>query len=337
VSSARILLRTGGLGDVVMALAAAKAMKALTGDQILVLTSERFVDLARCCPDVDRVMTLERLLPQERRAVELGRRLGRLYDLNPATFGIAREHQVDAYLWAAGLEAPPALKQVELNVPETAVRSMQRKAEQAGWRADGVVLHPARGDLNRTWSAQRWTELAQRLGDHGYPVALIGASDPQKGAFSLPGVRAANLIGQLDPLETVGLLRRSAALITTDSGPLHLAAASDAAIVGIFSVVRGANRLPFRHGRLGWNAIAVEPTCPSFPCYRELNRPEVLIPLVESAGSGGPSLARVFGDWCLQPQSRFACLQNEIGVDAVLEALSSLARTPSPSAALAAS
>ena len=328
MTSARILLRTAGLGDVLMALAAAKAMKALTGDQILLATSERYIDIARACPHVDYVMALERLLPSELKALQLGRRLGRLYELNPVGYGLAREHQVDAYLWAAGLEAPPELKQVELRLSQTVLDSAETKFRRAGVREGSVVLHPADGDPNRTWPVERWTELAQMLGRLGYSVALIGAREGSKGAFELPGAPAISLIGQLDPLETVALLRRSAALITTDSGALHLAAATDVPIVGIFTVVRGRNRLPFRNGCAGWNAVAIEPPCPSFPCYRELNRPEVAIPLFEEAKGSGAAINQIFVEWCLQPQSKYACVRESISTAVVLKGLTDLVRAP---------
>ena len=48
-------------------------------------------------------------------------------------------------------------------------------------------------------------------------------------------------------------------LISPDSGPIQLAAATDIGIVGIYSVIAGANRLPYRHGAAMWRAVAVEP------------------------------------------------------------------------------
>jgi len=321
MSSARILFRTGGLGDVVMALAAAQAMKALTGDQILLVTSRAFGDIARACPHVDHVLHIESLSPLEQRAIDLGQRLRRFYDLNPVAFGLAREHQVDAYLWAAGLEAPAAQKQIQLVLPGAVVQRTRAKARRAGVRERSVVLHPAVGDPNRTWPQERWTELARLLGERGYPVVLIGATDRHKGAQPLPDCGAISLIGHLDALETVALLRDSLALITTDSGPVQLAGATEAAIVGIYSVVRGRNRLPFRHGQPGWNAIAIEPDCPSFGCYRHLNRPEVAAPLLEAVVGGRASLAQALGEWCVQPESQYACLRSRVRPDAVMTAL----------------
>jgi ADP-heptose:LPS heptosyltransferase len=335
-TSARVLLRAGGLGDVVMALAAAKAMKALTGDQIVLGTSKPYVDVARACPHVDHVITLENVAANELKAVELARRLGRLYQFSPVTFGLAREHQVDAYLWAAGLEAPAALKDVDLELPTEVSDSAAAKLRQAGVPDGCVVLHPADGDPNRTWPAERWTELAGRLHGLGHPLVLIGARSGDKGAFDLPDAPAVNLIGQLSALETVALLRRSAALVTTDSGALHLAAASDVAIVGIFSVVRGANRLPFRHGAAAWNCRAVEPPCMFFPCYRTLNRADVLIPLFENAKGDGSVVNQVFKQWCPELRARYSCLQRSIEVTTVIAALSELVRAPAASAATSA-
>jgi ADP-heptose:LPS heptosyltransferase len=321
MSSARILYRDGGMGDVLMALAAAKAIRHLTGEPVVLVTNAAYVPLAKACPHVDRVFSKSELGAAGHEAISRSRALGRFHDLNPVSFGAAREHQIDAYLWSAGLEAEPALKQLELHLPAESERAAAAKLDAAGVGRDAIVLHPAVSDPNRTWPHERWEALCAELVAFGKPVVLIGAADGNKSARRIAGPGIIDLIGELDLFDTVALLRRADALVTVDGGPLHLAGASDVAIVGLFSVVAGKNRMPFRHGEAGWRSLAIESDCPQFPCYRALNRPEVYTRVMIDARTHGKGVNDVFATWCPNEAHRYACMQQGHQVEHVISAL----------------
>ncbi|MBK8741330.1 MAG: hypothetical protein IPM02_18235 [Betaproteobacteria bacterium] len=119
-----------------------------------------------------------------------------------------------------------------------------------------VLLHPGGGDPNRTWPQKRWVELAQVLIAEGDQVVRIGAGSPGDGRWvlDLPVPDILDAAQRLSLLATVALMRQADLLVSTDSGPVQLAAASDFSIVGLYSVVPGRNRLPFRHGQPMWHA-----------------------------------------------------------------------------------
>ena len=120
-------------------------------------------------------------------------------------------------------------------------------------------------------------------------------------------------------------MRESDLLVSSDSGPVQLAAATDIGIVGLYSVVPGRNRLPYRHGAAMWRARAVEPACPSFPCYDRMHDPAVMAPYVEALRSGTLDGGRMLSQWCPEDQS-YRCLRADIGTSQVLSACAELLR-----------
>ena len=317
------LTRTGGLGDVLMALAAAKALKLAIGAPVRLVTAPAYRALAEACPHLDQVLTTA---DEARSALEDVRRsaaAGRVRNLDPASFGSAPRHQVDAYLDAFGVTAPPADKDIQLNLPEPV---LERAATQvAGFPALGrsrrILLHPASGDPNRTWPAAYWTALCAGLLAAGHQVVRVGqtrAADG-RGIHPLEDPRVLQAVDLPGALDFVALCRSADLLVSTDSGPIQLAGATDLAMVGLYTVVPGRNRLPFRHGAAGWAATAVEPSCPCFPCYQFLNDPAVMAPFHAAVREGTLTAPRLFAEWCVREEP-FVCLREEILPDRVLRA-----------------
>lgn len=268
------LCRLGGLGDVCMMLAAAGAVKKTVGWRVEVITGSPYVKLAQHCPHVDRVIGPDLVSNQAQREV---------INLGPAHFGQQPGHQIDNYLKAIGVVADDKDKCLDLTYRSWGYNLPVKKR---------VVLHPGITDPNRTWPLEHWNELAIMLIRAGYEVGVIGSKDSADGRsmFTLDDKEVIDMTRQSndeDPLiGTLNAFNHSDLLVSADSGPIQLAGASDIAIVGIYSVVSGKQRLPFRRGKQGWNAIAVEPDCPYHPCYghmREFPR---------------ENLGKFFAEWC---------------------------------------
>jgi hypothetical protein len=313
--------RHSGMGDVLMALGAAKALKAISDRPIAMITAPQFRDIVESCPHVDEVME---------DVSALGGRWQNIkhINLNPSAYGTSRLHQIDAYLQAFGVSAPAAMKNIELNLDTAAEDEADRLI--ASWPAQAtgqarILLHVGQGDPNRTWPSERWTELAASLVESGHQVVLIGSGDSllgQNTAAAVQGVLCA--VNALSAQGTVALMRRSDGLISADSGPVQLAAASDIAIVALFSVVAGSCRLPFRHGVARWRAEEVKPSCSFYPCYRQMEDPQVLEPFAAAIQNGSLSVSKLFSHWCPDGGS-FACMNSQITVPMVLDALARVA------------
>ncbi|WNC89639.1 glycosyltransferase family 9 protein [Paraburkholderia sp. FT54] len=313
--------RHSGMGDVLMALGAAKALKAISDRPVAMVTSPSFRALAQACPHVDLVVD---------DVAEVGQQYANVkhVNLNPAGFGLSRLHQVDAYLQAFGVSAEAALKDVELTLDASATADAQRLIDSWPSRAPRQVrtlLHVGQGDPNRTWPVQRWAELAQTLIGQGHQVVLIGSGDKLRDPSAMtevPGVLSA--VNALSAEGTVALMRQSDVLVSADSGPVQLAAASDIGIVVMFSAVAGSCRLPFRHGEAQWRAEEVKPSCGFYPCYRQMQDPAVIAPFHVALQNQTLSVGKLFSDWCPDGGS-FACMTQQITVPMVVEALTRVA------------
>ena len=317
--------RMSGMGDVVMTFPIARLLKKkFPGTEVNLTTAWAYKHLVDANPDIDRFIppdVFDAYLIFEPRAVVL----------DAARYGYASWHQIDAYLSRFELEGAPEEKEIRIQVPDVAreqvsriledVRRQYRKSGASEWHKM-VLLHPAKGDPNRTWPKERWEELARLLTASGNLVITVGSdtASVNRGVHTLDVGNVVHLENRLSPMEFVALCQEADVLVSTDSGPIQLAAATDIAIVGIYSVVRGEHRLPYRHGKAGWNAVAVEPACPFKGCYEKMNDEIFMKPYWEQIQQGKLAPAEMFSSWCIH-HDKFACMRHMITVDQVWEAL----------------
>jgi len=321
-ATAYCLIRSDGMGDMLLALGAAKALKRLRGALIFIGTNQQHVALARACPYVDEVFTNNdefQAIVARYPDVQLS-----VAQLDRASFGIAPRHQTDAYLDELGLSAAPDEKNIELRSDDEAIAQVARWLEAQPPLAPGrarILLHASAGDPNRTWPQEHWQSLAGRLISDGHQVIAIS----HRSKVANRGVQALDAPGLLrsdeswDGLGRLALMRRSHVLISPDSGPIQLAAATDIGIVGIYSVIAGANRLPYRHGVAAWRAVAVEPSCKQAPCYEKINDPQVVDRYRREVMGGSNDAPRLFAEFCLVPE-RYRCMLQENSVERVCAA-----------------
>ena len=325
------LERHAGMGDVVMALAAANALKQIAGKPLYFVTSEAMRPLAEVSPVFDGIFTDANeaaVLDEQYR--EQGGVLRA--DLSPARYGLSRLHQVDAFLEHFGQMAPASAKEIVLRDPNEEVHA--RFAESVPPPAPGrkrVLIHAAVGDANRTWPAAKWRELCERLSRDGHQVVLIGMSTllSDRGVHKIDADNVVDATERISLLETLALMRRSDVLVSTDSGPVQLAGATPIHIVSIYSVSSGRQRLPFRRGAFGWRATALAPSCSFTPCYKYIHDMEVV------ARVKPPSLLRLYSDWCINPE-KYRCMSEEITVDLAYRAVCDALAEPAASQPVAA-
>jgi ADP-heptose:LPS heptosyltransferase len=201
-----------------------------------------------------------------------------------------------------------------LEVPGAARISLQRRLDVLGLPHEGyVVLQPSASFLSKQWPVERFLELSgktKELSGRDVIVTLPGA--PRLGREGPSGLRklllgrgaddhatsssladtGGKLAGRLPVLsdlplgELVALMGAASLYVGNDSGPMHLAAALDTPVVGIFGSSDPRRWHPWgTHQRTLWAGLECS------PCH---------------------------GKWCANPE-RHACLER-IGVDAVLEA-----------------
>ena len=146
------------------------------------------------------------------------------------------QHLVEALGFANGSPEPRVV------VPETATRAAESILTDAGWTgtAPFVAIAPgaAYGGAKR-WPPRSFAEVADALAADGVRSILIGsAADAATGREVMDRITRRdsilNLIGRTDLPALAGILARCRALITNDSGAMHLAAAIGVPVTAVF-------------------------------------------------------------------------------------------------------
>ena len=132
-----------------------------------------------------------------------------------------------------------------------------------------IAVAPFSRWTSKNWPAARFSEAIRLLRDRcGARVYLIGGPGDRDGAQAIAdaaGAPAANLCGRLSLIESAGLLSHCSALLTNDSGPMHLAVALGVRCVAPFGPTAAERTGPYGPG----HAVLRAP-CPKAPCRRRV-------------------------------------------------------------------
>lgn len=171
----------------------------------------------------------------------------------PATRG----HQLDDYTaLLAALNAPRVVDDVPtIRLPKAIRERGRKRLLSIGLHLDRPVFGIHAGGLYgraKHWGDSRYVEIINRLRLEGFDVVLLTSpgerEQAQKIATTCNGVPMVGHDG--DVLELAAAISQCAAVITNDSGPLHVAAALSVPSVSIFgptdpdrTVIAGASRV----------------------------------------------------------------------------------------------
>lgn len=115
--------------------------------------------------------------------------------------------------------------------------------EQASGRLPEQVL--------RRWPVESYVALAQHLLERGWEVVLLGGPEDTWVEPYFQQLQVTDYIGKLTLPEFVSACDQCDAVITHDTGPLHLAGLSDTCLIGIFGPTDPATRVPRRPYAMG--------------------------------------------------------------------------------------
>ena len=267
-----IIFAPNWLGDAVMALPAiADVRRGSPRATIAIAARQSVAPLFGMVPGIDEVITLVEgvekgigtgrsfdtaiLLPNSFHAAVIARRAGipdrwgyrtgwrgllltRAVDRAPA--GI---HQVEYYQHLVhALGFPTGPNEPRLDVSPDVRAGARRALEQAGWdgRAPLVALAPgaAHGGAKR-WAPPSFAEVAHGLAVDGVRSVLIGSDTDAPAGRAIESAlgdstTVMNLIGRTDLATLAGVLAMARALVTNDSGAMHLGAAIGTPITALF-------------------------------------------------------------------------------------------------------
>ena len=265
-----VILAPNWLGDAVMALPAiADVRRAVPSASITVAARGSIAPLFALAPDVDETLTLggaeaetlaagrfdtALLLPNSTRAALVARRAGiperwgyrtgwrgaLLTRAIPAPRGV---HQIEYYQHLVrALAFPSGPSEPRVTVTQRARDAGRTLLMESGWNGltPLVALAPgaAYGGAKR-WPPAYFAELADGLAADGVQCVIVGAAADAGTAHDVERSAKASrpivsLIGRTDLPTLAGVFDNCRALVTNDSGAMHLAAAVGIAVTAMF-------------------------------------------------------------------------------------------------------
>jgi 3-deoxy-D-manno-octulosonic-acid transferase/heptosyltransferase-1 len=130
-----------------------------------------------------------------------------------------------------------------------------------------VAINPVALWETKLWRNHRFAQVADRLvRDDQVEVVFTGGPDDRQvveSILEMMTVPAANLAGRTSLTQLAALYRLSAVLITTDTGPMHLAAAVGTTVVALFGPTA-----PWRTGPFGADHRIVRTAPACSPCFK---------------------------------------------------------------------
>ena len=160
---------------------------------------------------------------------------------------------------------------VVYDVPMTAVDHRESASLLEHNRIDGsrplVAINPVALWETKLWLNDRFAVLADRMIEEmGVDVVFTGGPDDRPlvdGILVRMKAPAANLAGKTRLKTLAALYTRAALLVTTDTGPMHLAAAVGTPVVALFGPTAPWRTGPFGEGH---RVVRTAPSCS--PCFK---------------------------------------------------------------------
>lgn len=155
-----------------------------------------------------------------------------------------------------------------------------RPSQEARRRADELLISggvPPEAPMvalvpGARWESKRWTvkgfaSLGDMLaGSLGMQVLLVGSGEDSQINSMICGAmthKALDLSGRTDIQLLMAVLERAAVVVSTDSGPMHMAAALGTPVVALFGPTA-----PWRTGPYGKGHKVVRKDLPCSPCFK---------------------------------------------------------------------
>lgn len=200
-----------------------------------------------------------------------GAREGAGLFLNEHAVAVGRDiHAIDRYLkLAASLGCDVSGWDGRLPVTEADRASACRLLECAGiGETPFVAVNPVAKWETKLWLSDRFSSLCDRIVEEtGCKVVFTGGGEDfghLEEIISAMRHPAVNLAGRTGLRELASVYERAKLLITTDTGPMHIAAAMKCPVVALFGPTS-----PARTGPYGTGHRVVEAGVPCSPCFRK--------------------------------------------------------------------
>jgi len=148
-------------------------------------------------------------------------------------------------------------------------RSIERILDQDGRGTMPLVaINPMARWPTKLWGSEQFATLADRISDDsGCAVAFTGSTSDRHVIDHITGMMRTvplNLAGRTDLKELAYLYTRVKILVTTDTGPMHIAAAMGCPVVALFGPTA-----PWRTGPYGSRHKVIRTGVGCSPCFKK--------------------------------------------------------------------
>jgi heptosyltransferase-1 len=197
-------------------------------------------------------------------------RLSALLLTERAELSTDQPHVIDknlALLRSLGIDAVGAR---EFPLPPTATRSAAvEEALEARGLLGFVILNPGGGWGSKLWPPEGFAAVARGLRDRGFRSVVTWGPGEERLADKIVAASdgTAERCFPTTLLELAVLFRKARLVVAADTGPLHLACAVGAPVVGIYGPTD-----PARNGPFSPRDVVVRRTPLCSPCHRRLCR-----------------------------------------------------------------
>ncbi len=199
-------------------------------------------------------------------------------------------HKVEYFLYLAGeAGAPTDDKKYKFTVGPDDRKEADRLLREHGVRPEDtmIVVNPGGNWPPKRWPKERFAELASRLSrELGARVVVTGA--PKDSALagviaSDAGEGAVNAAGRTTLKGLGALMERADIVISSDSGPMHIAAGVGSKVIALFGPTSDALTGPYGGGEfrvlkkdVGCGVPCYDSTCSEYRCMRAISVDDVI-------------------------------------------------------------
>lgn len=146
----------------------------------------------------------------------------------------------------------------------------------------------------KRWPLENYIELSNKMAADGYKVILLGAESDRPNAEAIlkhapEGLNLGNVVHNILDLtgkttleETAAVMKKCNAIVTHDSGPMHLASAVGAPVISIFGPTDPREYYPLSpNSYYFWNVENIK----CAPCYKDGEFPDCQNPICMKAAT----------------------------------------------------
>ncbi|MBI1368924.1 MAG: hypothetical protein GC162_09760 [Planctomycetes bacterium] len=167
----------------------------------------------------------------------------------------ANVHTVDRMLAIIEADGVPIVRDMRLHVSVPDKQWARQFMADHGLEAERfAVIAPTARWASKAWPAERYDQIAERLGEVGMEAAVIVAAKNERDAAALlvnetskRKVRRIDLIGKTSIGQLMAILSRAGLVLANDSAALHIAIGLERRVVSVFGPTDPAKVGPYRY------------------------------------------------------------------------------------------